>query len=157
MERLRLLIENLVNDRAFYDEGNACPGFHIFLANGEERRYEDVATSAHFDLQGSQIIPDAETLPTLTFTVPIELPIGGASLETWPINLQSLRRLNVSTQHFTSKYQSQMIEYHCGRAVLHDGLILHALGRAPGGKACGMRITLQGHSVRLPQGWMIYW
>jgi len=36
-------------------------------------------------------------------------------------------------------------------------MILHAIGRAFSPTPKGFRITLQGHGVKLPAGWMLYW
>jgi hypothetical protein len=41
--------------------------------------------------------------------------------------------------------------------VLHDGLMLHAIGAAPAARATGHRITLQGHGVRFGGQWRLYW
>jgi hypothetical protein len=41
--------------------------------------------------------------------------------------------------------------------VIHDGLILHAIGAAGDTCPIGRRITLQGHGIRFEKGSRLYW
>jgi hypothetical protein len=41
--------------------------------------------------------------------------------------------------------------------VIHDGLLLHAIGRPLVSNPQGQRITFQGHGVQVPLGWLLYW
>ena len=41
--------------------------------------------------------------------------------------------------------------------VLHDGVLLHAIGGSSAPAPIGQRITLQGHGVRRRGSWSIYW
>lgn len=68
------------------DLGNvAPPGFHIFVMQGDGKVDDDSAERAHFDLQWSMIWPAVRPEATLSFTVLIDEPSGGASLEVWPL------------------------------------------------------------------------
>ena len=94
---------------------------------------------------------------TLSFTLPIEQPSGGASMAIWHIRYNEAVQLDLSVSEYASKHPSQTVTYARGRIVVHDGFVLHAIGKASIDAPKGFRITLQGHGVRLPQGWMLYW
>ena len=135
----------------------ALPGFHVFILEGHEESEQDPALRAHFDLQWMQAIPGLDPTGTLSFTLPIEQPKGGASMAIWPARYQEAVRLNFSAGSYASTHRPQTLTYQCGRIVVHDGFVLHAIGNAPEPTPKGYRITLQGHGVRLPEGWMLYW
>jgi hypothetical protein len=127
-DRLAAFFRELLDEEVSLDLERAVPGFHVFVLRGEDRRNDNPAQRAHFDLQWQLAYPGARPEGTLSFTLPIATPNGGAGLAYVP-----------------------------GRMVLHDGLMLHAIGAAPAARATGHRITLQGHGVRLDGRWRLYW
>ena len=156
-ERVRLFAEELLDEPAFFSADCALPGFHIFVLNGEDRSRDNPAARAHFDLQWMHALPGRVPADAVSFTLPVEVPSGGASMAIWHVRYKDALRLGLSSQEYASSYPPQTVEYVPGRAVVHDGLILHAIGRASAAAPKGLRITLQGHGVRLPEGWLLYW
>jgi len=156
-ERVRLFAQELLDEPAFFDPECALPGFHIFVMRGEDRSLDQPSRRAHFDLQWMQAVPTRAPAAAVSLTLPIEVPSGGASMEIWHVRYKEAIQLGLSGPEYAMSYPSQTIGYVPGRAVVHDGLILHAIGRAFTAAPTGYRITLQGHGVRLPEGWLLYW
>jgi hypothetical protein len=157
LERVREFFEELLGETVSYDTRYALPGFHIFVLRGEDRSQDNVAARAHFDLQWMHAIQGSEPSGTLSFTLPVREPTGGASMEIWPARYQDAVRLGIVASQYAASHSSQTVWYSPGRIVVHDGYVLHAIGRAGVAAPKGMRITLQGHGVRLPRGWILYW
>lgn len=156
-ERVRTFFEDLLGESATFHDQYALPGFHIFFFNGEDRSTDRAANRAHFDLQWMQAISGEDPSGTVSFTLPIELPSGGSSMEIWHVRYQDAMQLGLSGGEYALKHPSQTIRYVPGRVVVHDGLILHAIGTSVLAKPQGFRITLQGHGARLSSGWLLYW
>ena len=74
-----------------------------------------------------------------------------------PHGRKDAERLSLSAHDYAAKHFGETLTYIPGRMVVHDGLTLHAIGRAAVSAPKGLRITLQGHAVRVRQGWMLYW
>jgi hypothetical protein len=157
LERVRNFFEEFFGDTVFYDPHYALPGFHIFILKGGDRSRDDVAARAHFDMQWMQAIPSHVPQGTLSFTLPVRQPSGGACLAVWPGRYKDAVRLGFGARDYAKRHPWQRVTYKPGRIVIHDGYILHAIGPAADPKPRGYRITLQGHGVRMPQGWMLYW
>jgi hypothetical protein len=156
-EHVRSFFEELLEDRVFYSGEHALPGFHIFKLAGEDRSGDNAAMRAHFDLQWMHAVAGQQPAGTVSFTLPVAVPSGGSSMEIWPIRYHEAVQLRFTAIDYASKHPSQIVRYVPGRVVIHDGLILHAIGRAFSPTPKGFRITLQGHGVKLPEGWMLYW
>jgi hypothetical protein len=156
-ERVRGFFEDLLGEAVRFDPLYALPGFHVFEQKGEDRSRENVAARAHFDLQWMHLFPGWIPPRTLSFTLPIEEPSGGASMAVWPARYEEVVRFNLSAVDCASSRPQQTLTYARGRIVVHDGLVLHAIGRASVPTPVGYRITLQGHGVRSPEGWTVYW
>lgn len=103
------------------------PGFHIFEIDGDEWANNGLPELAHFDLQFHYLGTELTLEATLSFTLPLELPSGGAGFAVWELDEADATRRNLSAAVF-------------GRAT-----------------ASGRRITLQGHGVRRAGRWTIYW
>lgn len=157
LEQVRAFFEQLLGGSTYLASALGLPGFHIFRFQGEDRSNDNVALRAHFDLQWMKALPGMTPMSTLSFTLPIELPVGGASMAIWPTRYEIFSQSCLSMAEFTTKYPYQTITYVPGRIVVHDGLILHAIGRSFVPRPSGWRITLQGHGIRTSQGWMLYW
>jgi hypothetical protein len=156
-ERVRRFLEDLFGEPAFFDPQYAVPGFHIFVFRGRDQSSDDIAPRAHFDLQWMHAMPGHVPSATLSFTLPIEEPPGGASMAFWNYRYEdAVRSCSPGVEHALS-HPRQTLTYALGRMVVHDGLILHAIGSSSVTSPVGLRITLQGHGIRLPQGWLLYW
>lgn len=167
-------LEHVLDESVSYEERLALPGFHIFRysgkpaecaglpnANKPELPDSSVAKRAHFDLQFLQAVPDWTPEATLSFTLPLAQPSGGAGLAVWPLRYEKAVRRNVSAQRFAARNSYKRMSYEPGRMIVHDGFLLHAILHgivSRGGPAQkGQRITLQGHGVRTEGRWTIYW
>jgi len=157
LEEVREFFEEFLGDAVFYDPHYALPGFHIFILRGGDRSADDVAPRAHFDMQWMHAIPGHEPQGTLSFTLPIEQPSGGACMAVWPARYKDAVRLGFAARDYASRHPWQRVMYERGRIVIHDGYVLHAIGPASDPAPRGYRITLQGHGLRMPTGWMLYW
>ena len=155
-DRVARFLAELLAERVAIDTQRAVPGFHIFLLDGSDRGHDEPARRAHFDLQWRDAYPGPEPTGTLSFTLPIETPSGGASMAVWNMHYHDALLGAHATEHALS-HPPRRIDYTPGRIVIHDGLILHAIGAAGQTRPRGRRITLQGHAVRLDQGWRLYW
>lgn len=158
-ERVRQYFNGILDAEAYYDESYSYPGFHLFEFQGDEGEGDNPADRAHFDLQFTQAFPDFEkqalAMP-LTFTLPLEEPSSGSSLEMWDVRPQDKDKLELGQAEYARNNPSKTVHYAIGRMVTHDGLNLHAIGRITPG-AVGRRITLQGHAFKTPKGWLLYW
>jgi hypothetical protein len=157
LELVREFFEELLGDAAFYSPHLALPGFHVFTSQHADPGTEDIAPRAHFDMQWMHAIADHEPQATLSFTLPIERPRGGACLAVWPVRYADAVRFGYAACDYAARHPWQRVVYERGRIVIHDGHVLHAIGPASDPAPRGYRITLQGHGVRMPTGWMLYW
>jgi hypothetical protein len=157
LERVRVFFEDLLGDAVSFDDDYAVPGFHIYFFDGGDRSADDVTLRAHFDLQWAHLIPDDPPKATVSFTLPIEEPSGGSSMEVWHIRYRDVVQLGMSARSYASKHGSQVVSYAPGRVVVHDGFVLHAIGRASVPAPTGYRITMQGHGLKTAHGWTLYW
>lgn len=148
--RLREFLENLLDEPVAYDERLALPGFQTWEFQGREL-VNDRGGCAHFDVQSD---PDRATL---IFTLPLAQPSGGASLAVWPLRYEEAVRRNLSTSDFVEQNPCEQVPHKTGRMIMHDGLVLHALGATRGPAPKGRRITLQGIGLRSEGRWTIFW
>jgi hypothetical protein len=156
-ERVRSGFEDLLGEPAFYDGECPLPGFHIFTYRGTDRSNDQPASRAHFDMQWMHAMPPGcRPAETLSFTLPIEEPSGGCSLEIWPVHCNSVP-LDFDARKYAASSRSKTLRYSRGLMVVHDGLLLHAIGVGSVAAPVGYRITFQGHGVRVSEGWKLYW
>jgi hypothetical protein len=148
-------LEALLGEDVELDPARAVPGFHIFEYQGVDRGRDDPAPRAHFDLQWQYAYPGRPPTGTLSFTLLIEAPSGGAAMAVW--NMRYADTLAANGRDYAMRHKPQSVSYAPGRLVIHDGLILHAIGAAGSGCLTGRRITLQGHGVRFDRRWRLYW
>jgi hypothetical protein len=157
LERVRLFFEEFLGEPVRFDPRYALPGFHVFVLHGSDRSQDNPARRAHFDLQWMHVFPEHVPAGTLSFTLPIEEPTGGASMALWHARYQDALDMRFTAGQYASRHPWQTLEYTRGRIVVHDGLILHAIGAARMTRPKGLRVTVQGHGLRLPAGWVLYW
>jgi len=139
----------------------ALPGFHIFDCN---KLFSLPVASVHKDMQWNRLRysadEDIDTDNTLSFTLAIALPPGGAGLYTFddvwvpPGALQLL----VPRALCLSAAKKTLIQYKEGYMVTHNGQTSHMIAPSPA-HIGGHRITLQGHGVydRRANTWWLYW
>jgi hypothetical protein len=156
-DRVLAFFRQLLDEEVSLDLERAVPGFHVFVLRGGDRGSDNPARRAHFDLQWRLAYPDASPESTLSFTMAIATPSGGAGMALWPLRYDQPDRSVRDAWSRTLEQAPQVVPYAPGRLVLHDGLVLHAIGAAQTPPATGLRITLQGHGVRLGGRWWLYW
>lgn len=157
-ERIRLYFCRLLGEEAFYDEAYSYPGFHLFQLDGTEIANDQPADRAHFDYQFMEIFADWQNTLEMpvTFTIPIEEPSSGSSLEMWDLRPEGHAAIDYEHKEYARTHPSKTVHYSIGRVFTHDGLNLHAMGKiAPGAR--GRRMTLQGHAIKRDKGWLLYW
>jgi hypothetical protein len=155
-ERVRSGFEDLLEQPVSYDDEWPLPGFHVFTYQGADLSGDRPSIRAHFDMQWMHAMPSHLPAATLSFTLPIEEPTGGCSLEIWPAHCHSVPP-NFDVRKYAETSPSQTLRYSRGVMVVHDGLQLHAIGVGSVATPVGYRITFQGHGVRGPEGWKLYW
>jgi hypothetical protein len=155
-ERIRRGFENLLGQPVSYSEECALPGFHIFILDGADQSNNQPSSRAHFDMQWIHAMPGRHPEGTLSFTLPIDEPSGGSSLAIWPIHSHTIRP-GFDTLKYASSSPPQIVKYARGQMVVHDGLLLHAIGCASIATPKGYRITFQGHGVKVSERWKLYW
>lgn len=155
--RLIGFFEDFLGEPVEIDATHAAPGFHVFVLQARSGGGDNAALRAHFDLQWMLAYPGMVPDATLSFTLLIAEPGAGASLAVWNLRYQDPQSHVRSSQDYAAAHPPQTVAYAPGMLVLHDGLILHAIGRLTAGARRGHRITLQGHGVRFGQRWLLYW
>jgi len=142
LEPLRTAIADLTGQGADYHPALALPGFHIFLAGSLHLGMRD---NLHLDLQHTYLpLPADLFTPTLTFTLPLETPVGGAGIE--------------FCLPAAGDPRGRLVEepYVAGELLVHSGRALHRRAHRPASDRC-RRITLQGHGVLIDGRWRLYW
>ncbi|MBN9415338.1 hypothetical protein ABS71_18745 [bacterium SCN 62-11] len=157
-EKVRIYFESILEGEVYYDEAYAYPGFHLFHFDGQEISRDRPADRAHFDYQFAKVFPNfaSTTALPITFTIPVEEPSTGSSLEMWELRPEGHAELGYEHKEYAHSTPSKTVPYALGRIFSHDGLNLHAMGQIPAGTT-GRRMTLQGHAFRTERGWQLYW
>jgi hypothetical protein len=156
LETTRAFFEDLLFDKVEIADRLGVPGFHIFKLDGSARA-DRPAQRAHFDLQWMSALPGQEVQGTISFTVAIEQPTGGAAMQVWPLHYGQLVAGGVPLGDYAAKRSSRRVAYSHGGVTVHDGNILHAIGASTDACPKGWRITLQGHGALVDGTWVLYW
>jgi hypothetical protein len=156
-ERVMTFLRELMDEEVSLDLERAVPGFHVFVEGSGDNSVDNPARRAHFDLQWQYAYPRAKPDGTLSFTMAIAVPSGGASMAWWPLRYDRRNPFGGDTWSRTLAQAPQVVPYAPGRLVLHDGMVLHAVGAHQTAPPAGLRITLQGHGVKLGGRWRLYW
>ena len=125
----------------------SLPGFHIFRCDSALMCWP--LASVHQDQQEQLLSWDDVPDETMSFTVPIELPVSGGGLWMWDDDVSHPIQLLGKKKTF--------IPYEPGRMVLHNGKRFHQIAPAAKTEPNALRITLQGHAVRIGDRWWVYW
>jgi hypothetical protein len=107
-------------------------------------------------MQWMHAMPGCRPDETLSFTLPVEEPSGGCSLAIWPVHHDAVKPDFDALTH-AANTPAQTLRYTRGHMVVHDGLLLHAIGAASVAAPKGYRITFQGHGVKVSGNWKLYW
>lgn len=138
-------------------ERHARPGFHIF---GSHPAFERGVTQIHVDRQHLALdwgVP-AETLETLTFTLPIALPASGGGLEAWDIGADEWLPLTPAERVPLLKTRPRtQHRYAVGTLVLHSGEFVHRIAPSQALGPGDVRLTYHGHGVKIDGTWVLYW
>lgn len=160
-DRVKYTINRFVGINFEFENNTALPGFHIFW--GSSLLKTPTPKMWHFDSQ-HRIIDWKGYLgnyPKLSFTLPLKLPAGGASIEIVPVKAQELNSKagEYDLDQIAKKYQgvNTTYWYNCGKLGLQTDLWLHRIGRSGSQAPEDYRITLQGHLLNVDNRWIAYW
>jgi hypothetical protein len=129
--------------------GFAYPGFHIFTA-----RTNGYKGSLHVDEPYKSLkLPEGWHTPT-SFTLPVELPANGGGLNIWAPSSLPLD-LDFHESDPTIPPPDQYLQYDVGVLYKHSGLFYHQIANNHDMTPADARITLQGHTVTMPDGEII--
>lgn len=159
-ERVIKALADYVDQPALLDPVFAAPGFHVF--EGHEAFTQPLA-SMHFDLQyehydWSERYREVDRSSPLSLTLPIKLPACGSGLRVWDITWEKAQEM--SKEDFTQFKKTAPFTYHPyapGVMVIHSGHYLHQIAPLTEVQPGDERITMQAHSARTEQGWVVYW
>lgn len=159
---LLAFLEEQLQEPASYDEHLSLPGFHIFEFDGSEAEVGDPSERAHFDMQFMRAIPGVTPDATISFTLPLQQPSGGAGLAIWQLRREELLQQRRSGERpsvrtYARQNPCERLKYTVGRMIMFDGFLLHAIDSPYVCAPSGQRITLQGHGIRNDGRWTIYW
>ncbi|WP_186110336.1 hypothetical protein [Burkholderia gladioli] len=160
----------------------ALPGFHIFGADPAfaAREEHDVLHGDWFRQRDGEAFPgnpihvdtshlalgldaqarqagDATPLATLSFTLPLALPEGGAGMRLWDFGHEATRLDDRAAQQARLRRgPTRELAYRPGTLFLHSGTRYHQARGFPV-RPGQYRITLQGHGAWLDGAWRLFW
>jgi hypothetical protein len=119
---------------------------------------------AHFDTQFQMLRWRGQwgTAAPKSFTLPVSLPQGGASMDMWPITHREFvdgpgRTRNAHQYAGDTPELCRTHWYELGVCTIQNDLWLHRIGRCGTRAANDFRITLQGHLMEIDGQWITYW
>lgn len=122
--------------------GTALPSFHVI-----DKRANGVKGSIHVDEPYDRIEWGQKVTDPFSFTMAIELPACGGGMNIWP----DLTDADINAYEVDHAIpEPEYVPYELGVLYLHDGKTPHQMANPGiiGGNE--MRITFQGHGVKLP-------
>ena len=156
----------------------AYPGFHIFGTKPNEppkmatKMYmEQPSATIHVDLQHEQHdflwshFKEVDLENTLSFTLPIQVPMNGGGLNTW--EEESMKQYEIDneyTKHMKeldySKWgdydEPTVVPYTAGEMFYFIGSLVHQIAPAYNADFNDRRLSLQGHGVKCDGVWQLY-
>ena len=156
----------------------AYPGFHIFGTKPNEppkmatKMYmEQPSSTIHVDLQHEQHdflwshFKEVDLENTLSFTLPIQVPMNGGGLNTW--EEESMKQYEIDneyTKHMKeldySKWgdydEPTVVPYTAGEMFYFIGSLVHQIAPAYNADFNDRRLSLQGHGVKCDGVWQLY-
>ena len=140
------------------DERFSLPGLHIFMPSPFFRARFG---SCHFDRQW-QILDlspytGIDTSSIISFTLPLEIPVGGAGLLLWTDKVDPEYSGPVTPGSGQGESICKRVEYQIGELVIHDGWHLHEIAPFKSDEGELTRMTIQGHAIKCDRGWIVHW
>lgn len=154
------LLAGLLGRPVFTAPGTfTLPGFHIFRATAPGPVGLRHGGSIHVDGQHLQAGFDFRCDEVFSFTLPLCLPRGGGGLNFWPdapaaevgATLGWFDELAAPARHWLETSRRHHA-YEVGRLVLHGCSTPHQIAHLVPLTPDDLRLTLQGHGVRTPDG-----
>ncbi len=151
-----------LNEPLFFNENYNIPGFHIFLGNDNIPRGIEYGGSIHRDYPHETSKFPFNFIRPITFTIMLEMPLNGASLNYWTdpdisnaIRSSKFENLDSDLQ-VSVKDKCKSLEYKIGELILHDGTTLHQVANMVETTKEDRRISIQGHGVLTNEGYLLY-
>ncbi len=155
-ERVRVALEGALGETVQYHTRLALPGFHIFLANPA---FENPVCSVHIDQPYKNLdwraYEEVDPTRTISFTMAVSIPRSGAGLNMWP-GVDLAASPDKSARELTAGIEPVFHPYAPGRMVIHHGHTVHQIAPFKVLDEGDERITLQGHAIYSPHGWLAY-
>ena len=137
----------------------ALPWFHVFAVRPGQAMlpatsaFAAAGGSIHLDLQYNahatfwKRFEQVDWEHPLSFTLPLQLPIGGGGLNIWPASLSALD---------CAEAEPIRVDYRSGEMVWFCAPLWHQIAPLQGATRQDRRITLQGHGLRCDGRWLLY-
>lgn len=152
IEKIRFALQTYLQEEVTLTDKLALPGFHIFFTAGIK-----AASNAepHFDMQHMRVNWDNkwDSDKTISFTLPLQLPISGSGLEIW----KEISFSDLSNNAAAKNCDVIREKYEIGTLYLQQGMIRHRIAETIVATDQDVRITLQGHGLRFNGVWILYW
>ncbi len=156
-DRVLAALVKVVGEPVEYHPRLALPGFQIFLP---DPAFASPICSIHVDLPYREIdwrpYEEVDTARTMSFTLALQLPRAGGGLNVWP-QIEPDIAINGPPGALQVKGLEPVLHpYSPGKMVVHDGHSMHQIAPFTMTEPDEARITLQGHGIRTPRGWLAY-
>jgi len=154
-------LENTLGNRVMFLDGSAFPGFHIIETGNDGTFWGGMP---HFDLSYQSLCSPtfSELSPTdqYSFTLALQSPAGAVRTDIW--NLEYDSALEKYGQDFdrmsaSSDTPPRPYLYHPGEMIVFRSDYMHRIGEFSSDTPDLCRVTLQGHALKCPRGWAVYW
>ena len=157
-------VDESTGTRCELTKRQAVPGFHIFGAHPD---YLKPVGSIHADLQHQPLTWDFDTDEqqceafgqVLSLTLPLELPRDGGGLNLWDFGPETkpVGVFGWDEGAFVKAHPPRLVEYQCGRLVIHRGQQFHQIAPLRSYHEADRRISLQGHAILIDGAYELYW
>jgi len=156
-DRVLAALVKTLGEPVEYHPRLALPGFQIFLA---DKAFASPICSIHVDLPYREIdwrpYEEVDSTRTMSFTLALQLPRGGAGLNVWPQIAPDIAINGPPGALQVKGLEPVLHPYAPGRMVVHDGHSMHQIAPFTVTEENEARITLQGHGIWCPRGWLAY-
>jgi hypothetical protein len=143
-------------------EDISIPGFQIIQDLQELPIGVPYGGTIHKDKQHNASGFEFDFDNPITFTVLIEAPVNGASLNYWEDEELNEYLPSNRFERLDGNIQQKLLDtvktfdYKLGELILHDGQTLHQIGNMVPLCPSDKRITLQGHGIQTDKGYLVY-
>ncbi len=147
-EKLTSALANFYNVDVCFRDDLALPGFNIYCGPTD---FSKLNYNIHIDLQFMELNwqPKGSTDfgTTMSFTLPIATPTGGAGLNIWHATQSDIEEQDLASSELLDASKAEFKRYEIGIATIHDGRHYHQMMVAENWLPADERITLQGHGL----------